>query len=241
MLSDPSVSGRHARLTWHGAALLVEDLGSANGTWVRGQRIILEKNPNWRGGTWDFKANPDEPYDELIVKQMKGKPLAQIDRVEIYPIEEEQSRWLAFKNKQLDFINIPQSFIKQALPGGKVAPDLAAEGARVATTVDPEYTYNYFQWNDPIWGGSELHKVALRRAVAMAINRGDEIDIIRKGTAKRAEFIVPEGVVGHQAGYKSGIDYNPALANALFAATGVRIRQLPIKTQAGQGSAKKDA
>ncbi|MBL8311988.1 MAG: heme-binding protein [Burkholderiales bacterium] len=184
--------------------------------WVRGQRIILERNPNWRGGTWDFKPNADDPYDEVIVKQMKGKPLGLIDRVEIYPIEEEQSRWLAFKNKQLDFINIPSSFIKQAMPGGKVAPDLAAEGARVATTVDPEYTYNYFQWNDPVWGGAELHKVALRRAVAMAINRGEEIEVVRKGTAKRAEFIVPEGVVGHQAGYKSSIDYNPALANALL-------------------------
>ena len=184
--------------------------------WVRGQRIILEKNPNWRGGTWNFKANADDPYDEVLVKQMQGKPLAQIDRVEIYPIEEEQSRWLAFKNKQLDFINMPQSFIKQALPGGKLAPDLAAEGIRVQRAVDPEYTYTYFQWTDPVWGGLELPKVALRRAIAYAINRDEEIEIIRKGNAKRAEFIIPEGVVGHQAGYKSGVSYNPALANALL-------------------------
>jgi len=184
--------------------------------WVRGQRIVLEKNPNWRGGTWNFKANPDDPYDEVIVKQMQGKPLGLIDRVEIYPIEEEQSRWLAFKNKQLDFINMPQSFIKQALPGGKLAPDLAAEGIRVQKAVDPEYTYTYFQWNDPVWGGLELPKVALRRAIAYAINRDEEIEIIRKGNAKRAEFIIPEGIVGHQAGYKSGVSYNPALANALL-------------------------
>jgi len=184
--------------------------------WVRGQRIVLEKNPNWRGGTWNFKANPDDPYDEVIVKQMQGKPLGLIDRVEIYPIEEEQSRWLAFKNKQLDFINMPQSFIKQALPGGKLAPDLAAEGIRVQKAVDPEYTYTYFQWNDPVWGGLELPKVALRRAIAYAINRDEEIEIIRKGNAKRAEFIIPEGIVGHQAGYKSSISYNPALANALL-------------------------
>ncbi|MCA9535296.1 MAG: FHA domain-containing protein [Myxococcales bacterium] len=39
VLSDGSVSGRHARLSWQGATLLVEDLGSANGTWVRGQRV----------------------------------------------------------------------------------------------------------------------------------------------------------------------------------------------------------
>lgn len=183
--------------------------------WVRGQRIILEKNPYWRGGTWNFKPS-DDPYDEVIVKQMQGKPLGQIDRVEIYPIEEEQSRWLAFKNKQLDLINMPQSFIKQALPGGKLSPELAAEGIRVQKEVDPEYTYTYFQWNDPVWGGSETHKVALRRAVAMAINRDDEIEVIRKGNAIRAEFIVPQGVVGHQPNFKSNVSYNPVLANALL-------------------------
>lgn len=184
--------------------------------WVRGQKIVLEKNPYWRGGTWNFTANPGDAYDEVIVRQMQGKPLASIDRVEIYPIEEEQSRWLAFKNKQLDFINMPQSFIKQALPGGKLSPELAAEGLRVQKAVDPEYTYTYFQWNDPVWGGLELPKVALRRAVAYAINRDEEIEIIRKGNAKRAEFIIPDGIVGHQASYKSALNYNPALANALL-------------------------
>jgi oligopeptide transport system substrate-binding protein len=184
--------------------------------WVRGQRMVFEKNPNWRGGTWDFKPSGKNPNDELIVKQMQGKPLAQIDRVEIYPIEEEQTRWLAFKNKQLDVLNMPQSFIKQALPDGKLAPDLAAEGIRVQRGLDPEYTYTYFQWNDPVWGGSEISKVALRRAAAMAVNRDEEIEIIRKGNAVRAEYLIPPGVVGHKEGYVSSISYNPKLANALL-------------------------
>ena len=184
--------------------------------WVRGQRMVLEKNPNWQGGKWNFKASGKDPYDEVIVKEMSGKPIAVIDRVEIYVIEEEQSRWLAFKNQQLDLINIPSSFIKQALPGGKLAPDLAAQGMRLQQALDPEYTYTYFQWRDPVWGGPELHKIALRRAAAYGLNRDEEIEVIRKGTAKRAEFIIPEGVAGHQANYKSPISYNPALANALL-------------------------
>jgi oligopeptide transport system substrate-binding protein len=184
--------------------------------WVRGQKIVLEKNPNFRGGTWDFKPSGKDPYDEVLVKQMQGKPLAQIDRVEIFPIEEEQSRWLAFKNKQLDFINIPGNFSPQAIPGGQLAPDLVAQGIRLQKMVDPEYTYLYFQWRDPIWGGAEPHKIALRRAVAHAINRDEEINIIRKGQAIRAEFIVPKGVAGHKDDFASNHTYNPALANALL-------------------------
>ena len=184
--------------------------------WVRGQRMVLEKNPNWRGGTWDFKASGKDAYDDVIVKAMQGKPLAVIDRVEIYPIEEGQTRWLAFKNVQLDVLNMPESFIKQALPGGKVAPDLAALGVRVQRQLDPEYTYTYFQWNDPVWGGAEKHKIALRRAVAFAINRDEEISIIRKDNAVRAEFLVPPGVAGNKPDFASNISYNPALANALL-------------------------
>lgn len=40
VLEDPTVSGRHARLSWEGSQVLVEDLASANGTFVRGQRVV---------------------------------------------------------------------------------------------------------------------------------------------------------------------------------------------------------
>jgi hypothetical protein len=39
VLDDASVSNHHARLSWSGASLRVEDLSSANGTFVDGQRV----------------------------------------------------------------------------------------------------------------------------------------------------------------------------------------------------------
>ncbi len=39
VVRDASVSGRHARLSWRGSKILLEDLGSANGTWVDGEKI----------------------------------------------------------------------------------------------------------------------------------------------------------------------------------------------------------
>jgi hypothetical protein len=39
VLEDRALSRRHARLTWRGEALFVEDLGSTNGTLVDGERV----------------------------------------------------------------------------------------------------------------------------------------------------------------------------------------------------------
>ena len=184
--------------------------------WSRGQKIVLEKNPNWRGGTWDFKPSGQNPYDDVIVKAMQGKPLAQIDRVEIYPIEEEQSNWLTFSNAQLDVYRLAAGMSQAAMKDGKLLPELTAKGVRLQRFIEPEYTYNYFQWNDPIWGGAEPHKIALRRAVAMSVNRDEEVTLLRKGQAIRAEFLVPPGVVGYKSDFHSSIQYNPPLANALL-------------------------
>lgn len=39
VLQDPTISGRHAKLSWDEGRVLVEDLGSANGTFVAGKRV----------------------------------------------------------------------------------------------------------------------------------------------------------------------------------------------------------
>lgn len=43
VLDDPSVSNHHARLSWSGGSLRVEDLSSANGTFVDGQRVTTAR------------------------------------------------------------------------------------------------------------------------------------------------------------------------------------------------------
>ena len=75
---------------------------------------------------------------------MKGKRIPQLDRVEIYVIEESQPRWLAFLNNELDWINLPYEFKSMALPDDKLAPWLEKRGvqlhARASTRTSPTCT-----------------------------------------------------------------------------------------------------
>jgi oligopeptide transport system substrate-binding protein len=184
-------------------------------SWQRRSSTQLNRNPNFREKLWDFEAGSD-PIDQEIVAHMKGKKVPAIDQISISVIEEEQARWLAFKNGEIDVDNLPWAFGPAAFPGGKLAPDLVAKGIRAQSLTEPEITYQYFNMGNPIWGGYTPEKIALRRAVAMSYNVQEEIDIIRKGQAVRAHWMVPPGVAGHNPSYRTGVEFNPALANRLL-------------------------
>lgn len=59
----------------------------------------------------------------------------------------------------------------------------------------------------------------VRQAFAMAIDKDQLIKIVLKGTAVRADGIVPPGIPGHVDGYL-GIPFNPTKAKALLAQAG---------------------
>ena len=184
--------------------------------WKRAARIVLEANPDYRGFTWDFVAT-EPAWDDKLVRDMRGKKMPQIGRVEISIIEEDQSRWLAFGGKELDVLALPGTFRPQAIgPDGKLLPRWADEGVLLFKAIDPEITYTFFNFRDPIVGGFAPEKLALRRAIIMAYNVREEIDIVRKGQAVKAEMPVPAGVVGHDPSYRSINQYDPDLANKLL-------------------------
>jgi ABC-type transport system substrate-binding protein len=70
-------------------------------SYVPRSKIILVANPGYRGYTWNFEPSAD-PMDQQIVRDMKGKKMPQVGRIEVSVIEEEQARWLAFQDKQID-------------------------------------------------------------------------------------------------------------------------------------------
>ncbi|HEY8241835.1 MAG: ABC transporter substrate-binding protein [Vicinamibacteria bacterium] len=184
--------------------------------WKRASRIVLEANPDYRGFTWDF-APSSEPWDAEIVKDMRGKKMPQIGRVEVSIIEEDQSRWLAFGGKELDVLNLPGTFRPQAIgPDGTLLPKWTGDGVKLFKAIDPEITYTFFNFRDPVVGGFAPEKLALRRAIIMSYNNREEIEIVRKGQAVPVEMPIPAGVMGHDPSYRTLNPFDPVLANKLL-------------------------
>jgi ABC-type transport system substrate-binding protein len=94
--------------------------------WARSSKIVLEANPGFRGFVWDFA--PDQPGDDTLVREMKGKTMPQVGRVEISIMEEDQARWLAFRSGELDLMNMEGPLAPQAIVDGGLVPGRSMSG-----------------------------------------------------------------------------------------------------------------
>lgn len=183
--------------------------------WVRGSRIVLEKNPGNPGQLWDFKGN-GTPNDARIIAQMKGKRMPQVERIEVSVMTEDQTRWLSFQSGAADLFWLDGPLAPKAMMKDKLRPELLAKGVQLSREVVPEITYYYWNMQDPVTGGFAKEKIALRRAIAMAHDIDEEMAIVLNGQAQRIDFPIPPGVVGHDPAYRSLIRHDPALANKLL-------------------------
>lgn len=188
--------------------------------WRRSSFIALERNPGYREVLFDGEARDAE--GARILALLKGRRLPMVDRVEISPIEESQPRWLSFLNGEHDFIErLPSEFVNVALPHGKVAPNLAAQGIQLFRMKAADCAFTFFNMDDADIGGFEPHRVALRRALGLAMDVGAEIRRVRRGQAVVAQSLVLPHTTGYDASFKSeNGDFDPARAQALLDAYG---------------------
>ncbi|HYD78756.1 MAG TPA: ABC transporter substrate-binding protein [Paucimonas sp.] len=183
--------------------------------YVPRSRIILEANPDYRGFIWDFQSS-GEAWDEQIIRDMKGKHMPQIGRVEVSIIEEEQARWLAFDSKQLDLEQLSPPAAPKVLDIDKLKPQYAAQGIKLYRYAEPGTRYTFFNFKDPVVGGYTKDKIALRRALAMAYDYDEEIRQVWFGQAVKAQSVIPPGVAGFDPKYRSSIRHDPELAAKLL-------------------------
>lgn len=183
--------------------------------WKPGSKITLEANPGYR----------------KVVVQGKTLPIA--GRVEVNIIEEDQPRWLAFANKQLDVLDVtpvPQPILPDLLDidpknpqAAKLSAKYAKAGVQLSRQRELETIYYFFNMKDPVVGGLSKDKIALRRAIAMSFPTHETIAAIRRGQAVPVNYIIPAGVAGHNPNFKGAPKYDPAAANALLDKFGYKI------------------
>jgi oligopeptide transport system substrate-binding protein len=187
--------------------------------WQRRSKIVLERNPNYRGHMLNVEfADPNDKWDQDAIKSLAGKMLPLVDRVEVYPIEEEQPRFLAFMNVQHDYMEeTPLAYVQEIYVNGKLSSAMQKRNVRVFPEMQPEITYDAFNMDNPIVGGYKPENVAFRRALVHAHDREAEISIVRHGNAVPVMSPVPNGVVGYDPTFRTNEqEYNPERAKALL-------------------------
>jgi ABC-type transport system substrate-binding protein len=194
--------------------------------WRRSSFLAFERNPDFREMVYDAEPAPDDAEGQALLAKFKGRRLPMVDRVEISIIEEEQPRWLSFVNGETDLAyRVGYQFASQAMPNGKVAPNLAKKGIRGYPIVESASNYYYFNMEDPIVGGYTPEKVALRRAIALGIDTRNIIDYAYSGLGKIAQTPILPHTSAFDPKLKSELsDYDPARAQALLDLYGYKDR-----------------
>jgi ABC-type transport system substrate-binding protein len=186
--------------------------------WRRSSRIVLERNPDYREDFYDEQAPEGDAHLQAIAAAYKGRRLPMIDRVEISIIEENQPRWLAFLNGEQDLLEeVPPEFANIAMPNGKLAPNLKKQGIWMERYPRADVSLSYFGMENPVVGGYTPQKVALRRAISLAVDVDQEIRLVRRNQAIPAQSIIGPETWGYDPSFKSEMsEFDRAKARALL-------------------------
>ncbi len=221
-LSDSSWVGAVARevVAFYGDKIMEHPVGTGPYQlvgWRRSSQIVLEKNPNFREELWNAEPAADDSEGQAIQQRMVGRRLPVIERVEIAIIEEAQPRWLSFMNGQVDLAFVPQEFVPIATPSGRLAPHLKKKGIQSWRVLIPFTQLTLFNMDDPMVGGLDPSKVALRRALGLGMNVEREIQLAFRGQAIAAQSIAAPYTSGYNSEFRSENSlYSPARAKALL-------------------------
>jgi ABC-type transport system substrate-binding protein len=222
-LSDPARTGAVARevVERYGDKIMEHPVGTGPyrlAQWRRSSLIAFEKNPNYREVVYDEEAPADDPLAQAAVQKLAGKRLPLVDRIELSVIEQPQPRWLAFLNREMDIIEqVPEDFTYVAIPNNKVAPNLARQGVYEVRYLRNDAAMSYFAMENPVVGGYTPDKVALRRAIALAVNVDEEIRVVRRGQAIVANAVMGPGLYGYDPAFRSEMGtFDRAKAQALL-------------------------
>ena len=191
-------------------------------SWTRGQRIVLEANPDFRDERYPTPGR--DAGDVAIAKGLTGRKLPLTPTVDIAIVEEAQPRLLSFDRGLLDYMSVPPTLAPTVLDGDKLAPPLAKRGVVLHRQIEPSLAFFFFNVYDPLVGGYEPAKIALRRAVALGYDREGAIRQLAKGQALLADQPIPPGLYGNDPSIGVKVPYDPAAARALLDRFGYKDR-----------------
>ncbi|MFI4925397.1 MAG: ABC transporter substrate-binding protein, partial [Vicinamibacteria bacterium] len=176
-------------------------------------RLALVRNPSFKRLPWTSFAPSAKP-DDAIVTAMRGVMVPAVDRIEMTRIPEASTAVLALQKNEIDFI----AFVDPpaAFDGTELKPALKAAGISAARARAQGFLLLMFNMKDPLVGGLDPPKVALRRAIAMSFDDAEWMRVFDQGLGFAQQHLIGPDIVGYDPTYRNPNGFDPATANALL-------------------------
>jgi ABC-type transport system substrate-binding protein len=178
--------------------------------WKRGSRVVLDRNPDYRAIRFPDTGGAD------LARRMQGAPFPRVSSIEVDIIEEDGTRVLEFDRGNLDVMILRSEVVSRLIDGDRLRSEYRVRGVEWQRQAEPFTVSLYFNLRDPRVGGMDATHVALRRAVALALDREDLAKVVYAGQALPANQIAPPRTIGHDPAVPAKPTLDPAAARALL-------------------------
>ncbi len=174
-------------------------------------RMVLERNPNYRGEPYPSQGEPGDAEQGLLADA--GKTIPFVDRIVFSREKESIPYWNKFLQGYYDSSGIGSDQFDQAVRASiegdaVVTPEMEEKGIRLSTSVATSIFYVAFNWDDPVVGGSSERARKLRQAISVAFDNEEYITIFANGRGIAAQGPVAPGIFGYREG-REGV--NPVI------------------------------
>lgn len=165
--------------------------------WVRNSKITLEKNSNYRGGTYPNQGEAQDADKGLLKNAGAKTPFA--EKITFTELTEDQPRWQNFMKGNFDYLSIPNDNFDSAVKNDQLVPELAAKGIKLSISPSLDCSYVGINMKDPILGKNKY----LRQAMALANDAQTDIKKFLNGRGIPAQGPIPPGLESYDPNFKN--------------------------------------
>ncbi len=172
-------------------------------TFLPNKEIVLARNKNFHEESYPEEGDPGDRALGLL--EDAGKRLPFIERVIHKQEKEAIPRWNKFLQGYYDTSGIMNEVFDQAVQMSSegdigLSDSMQDRGIRLLKTVTTVTYYFAFNMLDDVVGGYTPEKQKLRRAISIAVDMEEWVQIFDNGRGIPAQDILPPGIFGRRQG-----------------------------------------
>ncbi|MFT6633108.1 MAG: ABC-type transport system substrate-binding protein [Bacteriovoracaceae bacterium] len=186
------------------------------GTYSQANVINYVKNPTFRDVRYPTEGSAADKANGLLVNA--GQKLPLVDKIKVNIVTEASTRFLKFKNGEVDYSEIPKDDFNQVVtPDQALTDSFEKMGIALEITPDLDITYIAFNHDDPLFKKNNK----LKQAMSLAYDHQKANELFYNGRGMLAQTIVPPGIGGYDPDYKNPYaKYDIAAAKKMLAEAG---------------------